>query len=82
MKNYKQKVKVSCKEGRESNAYCSKLPNKGSWQLRKGVDISSFSIDYNGKMMNTKWLSKMIHNYLENDSNMKIKNVKKKAQRK
>lgn len=59
-KNDKINVRVRCKDGCKWEAYYAKLPNEDFWQLRMVVDIHSCSIEYNVKMMSTKWLSKRI----------------------
>ncbi|XP_058733971.1 uncharacterized protein LOC131605655 [Vicia villosa] len=81
-KNDKVRVKVKCKDGCQWEAYCAKLPNEETWQLRKLVDKHECSREYNVKMLTTKWLSKRIQNSLKNNPRMKIKDLKAKAQRK
>lgn len=75
-------VRVRCKKGCETEAYCGKFPKEESWQTREVIDIHSCSREYNVKMMTTKWLSKRIQNSLKNNPRMKIKDIKEKAQRK
>ncbi|XP_058726261.1 uncharacterized protein LOC131597588 [Vicia villosa] len=82
LKNDKQRVKVVCKEGCQWEAYCGKLPNEETWQLRKLVDIHSCSREYNVKMMSTKWLSKRLQNSLKSNPKLKLKDIKEKAQKK
>ncbi|XP_058759791.1 uncharacterized protein LOC131633092 [Vicia villosa] len=81
-KNDKVRMRVKCKEGCQWEAYCAKLPNEETWQLRKLVDKHECSREYNVKMLTTKWLSKRIQNSLKNNPRMKIKDIKAKAQRK
>ncbi|XP_050915594.1 uncharacterized protein LOC127130666 [Lathyrus oleraceus] len=81
-KNDKQRVRVICKEGCDWNAYCGKLPYEDSWKLRKLVDKHNCSGSYNMKLMTTKWLSKRIQKSLKDNPNLKIRDIKEKAQRK
>ncbi|XP_058761190.1 uncharacterized protein LOC131634538 [Vicia villosa] len=81
-KNDKVRVRVKCKDGCQWEAYCAKLPNEETWQLRKLVDKHECSREYNVKMLTTKWLSKRIQNSLKTNPRMKIKDIKAKAQRK
>lgn len=45
---------MGCKDGCEWDAYCSKLPNEESLQVRKVNDKHNCSIEYNVKMMSTQ----------------------------
>lgn len=81
-KNDKHRVMFICKEGCDWNAYCVKLPNEDTWQLRKVVDVYKCSRAHNVNMMTTKWLSKRIQNSLKDSLKMKIKGIKEKYQRK
>ncbi|XP_058734332.1 uncharacterized protein LOC131606064 [Vicia villosa] len=81
-KNDKVRVRVKCKDGCQWEAYCAKLPNEETWQLRKLVEKHECSREYNVKMLTTKWLSKRIQNSLKTNPRMKIKDIKAKTQRK
>ncbi|XP_058733729.1 uncharacterized protein LOC131605384 [Vicia villosa] len=81
-KNDKVRVRVNCKDGCQWEAYCAKLPNEETWELRKLVDKHECSREYNVKMLTTKLLSKRIQNSLKTNLRMKIKDIKAKAQRK
>lgn len=81
-RNDKQRVRVIYKEGCDWNAYCGKLPYEDSWQLRKLVDKHNCNKSYNVKLVTTKWLNKRIQNSLKDNPNLKIRDIKEKAQKK
>ncbi|XP_058782986.1 uncharacterized protein LOC131657629 [Vicia villosa] len=81
-KNDKIRVRVRCKEGCQWEAYCAKLPNEDSWQLKKIIDTHNCSREYNMKMLKTKWLSKRIQNSLKTNPRMKLKHIKEKVKKK
>lgn len=78
----KKKVRVICKYDCEWKSYHTKKLNEEICKLRKVVDIHNYGRDYNVKMLTTKWLSRMLHNSLKDNLNMKIRDIKEKTQRK
>jgi len=75
---------VICKGNKgncEWEAYCAKIPDEETWQLRK-VSKHNCSREYKIRMMNSKWLGPKLHNRVKENLNLKLKNIIDRAQTK
>ena len=84
LKNDKKRVRVICKGNKgncEWEAYCAKIPDEETWQLRK-VSKHNCSREYKIRMMNSKWLGPKLHNRVKENPNLKLKNIIDRAQTK
>lgn len=82
IKNDKTRVRVGCKDGCEWLAYCAKLPDEDTWQLRKLVDKHSCSLVYRVKMMNSAWLGNKLLNTVRENPKIKLTDICNKAHEK
>ncbi|XP_014524234.1 uncharacterized protein LOC106780459 [Vigna radiata var. radiata] len=85
VKNDKRRVRVRCLGGQGKcpwTAYCGYLPTRQFWQLRKIKDTHSCSRQLNIKILNTKWLSEEMDRCLQDNPNLKVQDICKKALRK
>ncbi|XP_027191068.1 uncharacterized protein [Cicer arietinum] len=82
IKNDKLRVRVKCKEGCEWFAYCAKLPDEDTWQLRKLVDTHSCNREYKVKFMRSNWLGKRLYSIVKENSNIKITDISNKVHKK
>ena len=65
----------------EWEAYCAKILDEETWQLRK-VSKHNCSREYKIRMMNSKWLGPKLHNRVKENPNLKLKNIIDRAQTK
>ncbi|XP_022635996.1 uncharacterized protein LOC111241600 [Vigna radiata var. radiata] len=85
VKNDKRRVRVRCMGGQGKcpwTTYCGYLPSRQFWQLRKIKDTHICSRQLNIKILNTKWLSEEIDRCLQDNPNLKVQDIRKKALRK
>ncbi|XP_014517233.1 uncharacterized protein LOC106774701 [Vigna radiata var. radiata] len=85
VKNDKCRVRVRCMGGQGKcpwTTYRGYLPTRQFWQLRKIKDTHSCSKQLNIKILNTKWLSEEIDRCLQDNPNLKVQDICKKALRK
>ena len=84
LKNDKTRVRVICKgnKGRcEWQAYCAKIPDEETWQLRK-VTKHNCSREFKIRMMNSKWLGPKLHNRVKENPSLKLNSIIERAQTK
>ncbi|XP_004496851.1 uncharacterized protein [Cicer arietinum] len=82
IKNDKLRVRVKCKEGCEWFAYCAKLPDEDTWQLRKLVDTHSCNREYKVKFTRSSWLGKRLYSTIKENPNIKITDISNKVHQK
>nr|XP_027191059.1 uncharacterized protein LOC101498519 [Cicer arietinum] len=82
IKNDKLRVRVKCKKGCEWFAYCAKLPDEDTWQLRKLVDTHSCNREYKVKFMRSSWLGKILYSTVKENPNIKITDISNKVHQK
>jgi hypothetical protein len=77
-KNDKRRVRVICK-GSKGNcrfeAYCAKLPNEETWQLRKIQRFHKCSRVFKLKMLNSDWLGSKLHSRVRDDQSLKLTTI-------
>ncbi|XP_073226373.1 uncharacterized protein [Cicer arietinum] len=76
------RVIVKCKEGCELFAYCAKLPDEDTWQLRKLVDTHSCNREYKVKLMRSSWLGRRLYSTVNENPNIKITDISNKVHQK
>ncbi|XP_012575236.1 uncharacterized protein [Cicer arietinum] len=82
IKNDNLRVRVKCKEGCKWFAYCAKLLDEDTWQLRKLVDTHSCNKEYKVKFMRSSWLGKRLYSIVKENPNIKLTNISNKVHQK
>lgn len=77
-KKDKRRVRVTCK-GAKGNclfeAYCGKIPNEETWQLRKIQRLHKCSRGFKLKMLNSDWLGSKLHSRVRENQNLKLTTI-------
>ena len=82
IKNDKIRVRAACKDPCQWRAYCAKLPNEDTWQLRKLYDEHSCPKDYKVSLMKSSWLAKRLEPTVRETPNITLTSISNKAHRK
>ncbi|XP_058783844.1 uncharacterized protein LOC131658582 [Vicia villosa] len=81
-KNDKKRMRVICKKGCPWEAYCAKIQDEETWQLRKIVDKHTCSRDFKVNLLNSKWLSSKIQKNVRENPNLRLADIMEKTQQK
>ena len=82
VKNDNRRVRVKCigSQGQcTRTTFCAYLVSCNTWQLRKIVDVHTCSKEFNIKIINLKWLSDSLGTSLQENSDLKINDIRVKA---
>lgn len=82
IKNDKIRVRVVCKDPCQWMAYCAKLPDEDTWQLRKLYDKHSCPKDYKVSLMKSSWLGKRLESTVRETPNITLTSISNKAHQK
>lgn len=81
-KNDKIRVRVVCQDGCEWFAYCAKLPNEDTWQLRTLNDNHHCKKEYKVRMMNSTWLGKKLVPTVSENPTISLETISNRAHKK
>jgi len=82
-KTDKVRVRVGCKEGCPWEAFCGKIPDEETWQLKKVYPGDhECDTDFNVNLMNSRWLGSKLHTRVRENRDLKISTIMERAQQK
>lgn len=82
VKNDKTRVRAKCVEGCKWVAYCSKVQNERTFQLKTLVDEHTCSKSFKNRRLSSKWLSKHIVDDVKEQPRIKLVSIQDKLKRK